>query len=463
MKKNILIFSLIMIVALSFNNKVYAYGNSQDTIYIQQYDNYLSNLKGTLFNEQAVKNYLGNSNYDSLINYVNSSGYSNYICMFKMVNYEYESSFNCYFSDKETLQNTFYFTIWSRYGSNYLRFNYDFNRFGNNSIYNGYFQLKDNVLSLPSSLSLSKGSPLDNLADYNSSNSEYSVYQYKTLITNIDNFKVKAGYESTGDSYNYGISFKVDNEQYYINDGDTLIYRDDGEGYLNINDYDVNGPINSSDFPIQGDMELLIPHSYQSVAISGIKEGKIFVAEEDFNSYQPWLNYMRLINGSLTDNPYPVEPYKWIIDDTGKRWYYWDFDLTKVENSKFVLYEKVSQTYEGYYEDVSYSIYYPQDAYISLIKPVRDENGNPSWDFPWKDPDTGDINHGNITNVIDNSSLNTFFDNLINYWNYFNNNLKVIFSYYKAFYVELPSSLKLFINLSIYLPIFLIVYLFIKE
>ena len=456
MKKHFLIFSLIIVVALSFNFKVYAYGNPDNTLYIEQYDNYLVNLKGTLFNEDAVKTYLGNSNYDSLINYIDNSGYSHYLCDFSLnvSDYSYSNAIYCFFSnDKEDLLNSFGFYIDNQYSDKYLRF---FSKFSTNNIYSTFVLFEDNVLSF-SSMTQATGSGFTNLANYNVRDNSYSSFQFKTFITNLDNFKVQ-----TLGTYNCGISFKVDNEQYYINNGDTLIYRNNGEGYLNTNDYDVYGPPRDSEFPLEGYKKVLITQEYLYANISGITSGRVYIGRGNQEMYTPWVGYREVIDGQVSDVATPIN-FKYAYDNEGLEYVYYDFDLSVNENYKFISVFKVGQASQYNFEDVFLPIWVPDDAYVTFTTPVENEQGGNDFDFEWKDPDTGEINtDSDSTSSTADNVVGRFFDNLLDGIKDFNNKLSYLFQLFNAWYIEIPNQVKILFLVGLSFAIIFIIIEFMK-
>ena len=488
MKKHLLIFLLIIVVALSFNYKVKAWGIAEEPYYdIKFYRNdstyatindvntsigyYLNNyIKPSSWSDsgfQRILDFVNNKKYEELgykYYFVVLSNYTLYVLLSNNTNFinltpgrfssdspniflspvfDLSSDYACYRSTSETGHTLEDCT--SGFVSEFL-FNENNYYFGGN--YGGFSDGVRDLFTL---------NYVQN--DNNRIFSNFPGIKYISLSQNYD-----VDVFSTSHHFVKSNSIGFNGTDVIYNNGDYVIkpYSNvDGIPIydLNIDDYQIS---NIPSFPPSGYKEVVIPTSALMVNISGVNSGNIYVSVDNKFNYESWVSYREVINGNVSDKNFSIQYYNYFPYDvsTEKPTYlYWSFDLSKVENSEFVSFFKVGQAYQGSSEDVTYSIWVPNDAYVSFTSPIENDVGGNDFDYEWKDPVTGDINTDTDSTTGGSSNLiSDFFNNLLKGFNQLANNLTYLFQCFSAFYLELPVTFKVLYVLAINLSILFIIF-----
>ena len=216
-------------------------------------------------------------------------------------------------------------------------------------------------------------------------------------------------------------------------------------------------------FSIPGYKKVTIPGDKVTGIVSGIKNGRIwYKANPRVNSYygkanSEWgdINWPKAITdlrkASFADNPNNPS--------ANSLYLYYDFDLSKVQDSQFIMINKYAEkvcnlpeeTIQECEERYNYSqeIWIPEDAYFSLVTVTENENGGNDFDFDYKDPDTGDINNSHTENDSSpDNEVGTFFDYLYKLLNNFQSGFIYISECFTNFFNELPFMIQTILGLA---------------
>lgn len=235
-------------------------------------------------------------------------------------------------------------------------------------------------------------------------------------VSNAHNWSIKNIIYSTRDIY-YATN---------PNDMSTLSLLQTGQEYVKVNlpDYMPNYK------------EVVLDDDTKFAFLSGLSKGRIYVPVQDFANYSGKLGYINLDLENM--------PYDSIIPDYGITsdglYIYQDFDLSNYEGSSLVAFYKFIYLEDIDYDDFSYSIFVPQDMYVSKTKPVANEQGGNDFNFDYKD-ENGNIISSSF-NTDSSSDDNTFFGTLTNSLAYFRSSVNYICSLFTDFFECLPSFVK---------------------
>ena len=261
-------------------------------------------------------------------------------------------------------------------------------------------------------------------------------------------------------------SYKVNTISF--NDSDVLLNIDDILIYANPNDTygDYKGyyfnDINFNyvpDFIPEGFKKVTLPAGYGSAVISGIKEGRIM-----WKSFQPHSRGTPYSYYDYSDRPWGSTEWPKLISQKKSikfnevSFTYQDFNLNDVEGSQFILFVKYDYI-EGY-DDFSFDLYIPENAYFSLVERTPNDQGGNDFDYDWQDPDTGDINHGSSSSGS-GSNNNSFFKDFNNALDYFKDTVIGIFKEISYLFENLPIALKYFFMVIFVLILFVFLIRFI--
>lgn len=218
-------------------------------------------------------------------------------------------------------------------------------------------------------------------------------------------------------------------------------------------------------FSIPGYKKVVIPSDKQYAIISGVKTGRVYYkANSQISSYydksnREWgsIDWPKAITdlrkATFADNP--NNP------DLNSLYYFYDFDLSKVQDSQFILIEKYhekicnlpDETIEECNNRYNYEqeIWIPDNAdiYFSFIDVKPNENGGNDFDFDYKDPETGDINNSHTENDSSpDNEVGTFFDYLYKLLNNFQSGFIYISECFTNFFNELPFMIQAILGLA---------------
>ena len=146
------------------------------------------------------------------------------------------------------------------------------------------------------------------------------------------------------------------------------------------------------------------------VMISNIDSGSIFIPTNAFFEYGGRLSYY--------DNDISLQPYSSYIQDytemSDGKFVKQDFDLSTYNGSDWIMFSKYIYL-EGE-DNISYSIYVPNDAYIGEVSIIPNQLGGNDFDFTYMD-ENGEIQNGQVVSqdlsmhilVNDNPKLSNAF------------------------------------------------------
>ena len=245
----------------------------------------------------------------------------------------------------------------------------------------------------------------------------------------------------------------------YANTNITTYYSKTNEKlnfYLSYEDFE-------KEFFIEGYIKVTIPKDKVIGIVSGIKKGRIwYKANPRVNSYYGKANsewnsiewpkpITDLRKATFADNP--DNPH------LNSLYYYYDFDLSTVQDSQFIMINKYTEkvcnlpeeTIEECNERYNYlqELWIPEEAYFSLVTVTENENGGNDFDFDFKNPDTNDIENSHTENESGpNNEVGTFFDYLYKLLNNFQNGFIYISECFTSFFNELPFMIQAILGLA---------------
>lgn len=168
---------------------------------------------------------------------------------------------------------------------------------------------------------------------------------------------------------------------------DSSIFYSTFDIYNNVSQEAIYHESDRSKLPdyLTGYKEVIIDENSKYVFLSNISSGSIYIPKQSFNLYGGKLSYY---DRDIKNQPYSsiIQDYK-ITDD--ELYIKQNFDLSSYVGADFVLFNKYLYIEDD--EDISYSIYVPENAYTSIFEPVpNSENGN---DFNYKYQDENGVIH----------------------------------------------------------------------
>lgn len=452
-KKYLKIFSVIICSIFIFSNNVFA--EEKNWIYNENYIEYLKeNIDYDLLknNTNDLIDYIeSNTNYDFIITFFLDIRYPQVrlnvfffedLSQIKIKAYDY-TSYSSRYSFAFDLRNINN----QKFNEKMLTTGFDFNEINEENFNNMFDEMKIKIDDF-----------LINNDFVNSS--RFSLWGYSLTSYDLYSYQLNIPLYSSKDLVYDNISDNGNEINIQFND------------YLFTNNFSLNELIehfdilgNKEDFSIPGYKKVVIPADKQYAIISGVKTGRVWYrANPRLNSYydksnREWgsIDWPKAITDlrktSFADNPNNPS--------VNSLYLYYDFDLSKVKDSQFILIEKYhtqvcnlpDETIEECNNRYNYEqeIWIPDNAdiYFSFIDVTPNENGGNDFDFEYKDPETGDINNSHTENDSSpDNEIGSFFDYLYKLLNNFQNGFIYISECFTNFFNELPFMLQAILELA---------------
>ena len=184
-------------------------------------------------------------------------------------------------------------------------------------------------------------------------------------------------------------------------------------GYL-INDNLYYGNNFTSPYPSYLDnyKEVTLSSTDKYAFLSNISSGSFYILKKDYDDYGGRFSYY--------DKELDTQLYSSFIQnkhlENDGLYYRIDFNLLDFEGSDLMLFSKylfLDTWVDGETDDMSYSIWVPNDTYVSLTKPTPIGDYGNNFDYDYMDG-TGNVVHDTVTSYSYGESLFPYFSNFSN-------------------------------------------------
>lgn len=235
---------------------------------------------------------------------------------------------------------------------------------------------------------------LEALDSMNFSKNSNTQFSYNTSLNNYGSYPKFTFTTSTGKivpvrTVSPGVTYSHTNRSSWVSNFD-VINRDTGVLYKE-KLFDYSNDLFLPDY-LQGYKKIDLTTNDKYVMISHVQSGSVYIPKSSFDTYGGLLSYYDNELSSQTYDSY-IQDYTVMEDEQFVRQ---DFDLSNYYGADWVMFSKYLYL-EGE-DNVSYSIWVPDDSYDSQVTITPNNHGGNDFDYEYMD-ENGVVQNGQVSSV----------------------------------------------------------------